>query len=263
MGPLRAGVRIYRDPSTNEDSPGVWLSAGSEVVSERRAAEAGYRPGSVVPISAWNEPAAAERELLFCPDRASVQPGTTVSVVRMPEEVMKPLRGLDYPDSSPEAEAVLELVVERLRPFLASQDDLVVEGIRVQRGGLRTASTHSFPEGEAFIGLHVVHWHAGRYGCRDHAQLSINLAPRDRFLVFLNVPVDELARDFGDPASGWLTIGRDFAQRCGQYPLVRVRIRPGEAFIAPMENLVHDISLEGSPLTDVSFSLRGRCRLPT
>lgn len=262
MGTLRAGVRIYRDPSTAEDSPGVWLSAGSEVVSERRAAESGYRPGAVVPISAWNEPGREERELLFCHDRASVRTGTTVSVVRMPEEVMKPLRELDYPDPSPEAAAVRALVVERLRPFLASQDDLVVQGIRVQRGGLRTATTHSFPEGVAFIGLHVDRWHEGGYGCRDHAQLSINLAPRDRFLVFLNVPVDELARDFGDPSGGGLSIGRDFAQRCGQYPLVRVRIRPGEAFIAPTENLVHDISLEGSPLTDVSFSLRGRCRLP-
>lgn len=262
MGTLRAGVRIFRDPSTSEDSPGVWLSAGSEVVSERRAVEAGYRPGAVVPISAWNEPSAAQRELLFCRDRASVRTGTTVSVVRMPEAVMLPLRDLDYPDPSPEAETVRELVVERLRPFLASQDDLVVQGIRVQPGGLRTATTRSFPEGVAFIGLHVDRWHEGEVGCRDHAQLSINLAPRDRFFVFLNVPVDELKRDFGEPASGERTLARDFAERCGEYPLVRVRIRPGEAFIAPTENLVHDISLEGSPLTDVSFSLRGRCRLP-
>lgn len=269
MGTLRTGVKIFRGPlvTADEGAAGVWLSAGSEVVSERRAAEAGYLPGSVVPISAWRAPDADERERLMCKEREEVREGRTVIVVRMPAQVMEPLRQLDAPHLTADERAALGArAVEQLTPFFESREELQVPGLRVQAGGLRTATACAFPEGLAFIGLHVDRWHAGAYGCRAHAQLSINLAPRDRFLVFLNLPVDELAQDFrdpaGDPACGWLTIPREFAQRHARYPLVRVRIRPGEAYIAPTENLVHDVSLEGSPLDDVSFTVRGRCRLP-
>ncbi len=272
MAPLQAGVKIFRDPGLgNDGTSAVWLSAGSEVVSGRRATDAGYRPGAVVPISAWSEPSASERALLLCNEREEVRQGRTVIVARMPETVMEPLRALEAPHlESPERDELCARAVEQLAPFFASRTDLTVPGLQVQAGGLRTATAHPFPEGPALIGLHVDRWHDGAYGCRAHAQLTINLAPRDRFLVFLNVPVEQLAQEFDDHAADpagaprytWRPFPPQLNQRCPSYPLVRVRIRPGEAYIAPTENLVHDVSLEGSPLDDVSFTVRGRCRWP-
>ena len=271
MEPLQEGIRIYREPAVDDGSPGVWLSSGSELVSSLRVGDTPYLTSSVVPIGDWRVPGEAEQQLLLRRDRAVVKPGGTVAVVRMPDAVLQPLRGLagaaaatiaGAPIRTPDAEQASARALEHLHGFLESNADLAIQGIRVQAGGLRTATTHRFGERVAFIGLHVDRWHEGPYGCRDHGQLSINLAPRDRFLVFSNLPVEALAREYGDPDGGWLTIPRDFARRRGGYPLVRVRIRPGEAYLAPTENLVHDVSLEGSELADVCFTLRGRLRLP-
>lgn len=269
MEALQHGVRLYREPGADHES-GVWLSAGSELVRDLRVGEIPYLPSAVVPSGGWRVPDQVEQQLLFC-RRDEVVMGSTVLIVRMSDTLVQLLRAAvsdttatieGAPLRSAEAAHAAAAALDQLRGFIASDDGLAIQGIRTQIGGLRTTTTHRFAERVGFIGLHVDRWHDGPYGCRDHAQLAINLGVRDRFLVFLNLPVDGLTGDHGDETGGWLTIPRDFALRRGGYPLVRVRISPGEAYIAPTENLVHDVSLEGSDITDICFLLRGRFRLP-
>ena len=190
----------------------------------------------------------------------------------MPEEVLQPLGSVRLPEvapvqgapvTTPEAAEAIRLALEHLAPYVESAEDFVIHGVRVQRSPVVTATTHPMPEGLSFIGMHVDRWHHGTYGCSVHSQFSVNLAQRDRFFTFLNIPVQILKEKYGDPIGGWLSIGRDFAESNGRYPFVRIRLRPGEAYLAPTENLVHDVSLSGSDLPDICFNLRGRFRLPS
>ncbi|MDQ3363822.1 MAG: hypothetical protein M3680_00115 [Myxococcota bacterium] len=247
----------------------MWLSAGTEQAGERRSCELAYRTSAMVPTGPWRLPTEAERVLLDSHDRTET-PRRAVAIVAMPAAAVEPLRALarevtptpgGAPIRSPEAEETMARAMEHVRAYLESTDDLAIQGVRVQVGGLTTSTAHPFPEGVVLIGMHVDRWHDGPYGCSEHAQLSINLGAGDRYLAFANLPVNELVHDYGDPIGGWLTIPSDFARRRGGYPVVRVRIGPGEAYLAPTENLIHDVVLE-SAATDVCFTLRGRLRLP-
>lgn len=268
MNELLEGVRVFRD-GVDDDPSWLMLSTGGELLADSAAAGLPYVAAAAVPRDGWRVPDRRERALL-CAEPGDREPGYTVSVLRMPDALLEPLRALRFDEEppvrgttlrTPDCEEAGARALEQLRPFIESTDDLV-PGLRLQRGGLRTSTAHPMPEGWAFIGTHVDRWHDGTYGCTEHAQLSINLGARDRYFAFLNLPVAALTDDYGDPIGGWLTIGRDFVERHAGYPFVRVRVRPGEAYLAPTENLVHDVSLEGSELPDVCFNLRGRLRLP-
>jgi len=53
-------------------------------------------------------------------------------------------------------------------------------------------------------------------------------------------------------------IGKSFMSTFPNYPVVRVRLRPGEAYIAPTENILHDGSSAGVGNVNHYLSLRGR-----
>jgi hypothetical protein len=53
-------------------------------------------------------------------------------------------------------------------------------------------------------------------------------------------------------------LARRFLTLFCDYPVLRLRIQPGEAYIAPTENVVHDGSSMEMSVADISLSLRGR-----
>ena len=44
----------------------------------------------------------------------------------------------------------------------------------------------------------------------------------------------------------------------GSYPVVRVRLDPGEGYMAPTENLIHDATTSSPDALDVQFRVCGR-----
>ncbi|WP_145832119.1 hypothetical protein [Bradyrhizobium huanghuaihaiense] len=52
-----------------------------------------------------------------------------------------------------------------------------------------------------------------------------------------------------------------FMERYANVPVIRCRLSPGEAYIAPTENLIHDASSEGEKTADVNFTIRGEIEL--
>jgi hypothetical protein len=53
-------------------------------------------------------------------------------------------------------------------------------------------------------------------------------------------------------------IARDFMRHYNDYPVVRVMIRPGEAYLAPTENIIHDGSSANKNLRDLHITWRGK-----
>ena len=117
---------------------------------------------------------------------------------------------------------------------------------------------------DARIGLHVDRW--DRLSVDELAQgsnrISINLGPVERHFIFLNQTAPGMAAMLEGAdlkvARDVRAIGTAFMAAFPEYPIVRLRLRPGEAYIAPTENILHDGSSAGVQETNHYLSLRGR-----
>jgi hypothetical protein len=117
---------------------------------------------------------------------------------------------------------------------------------------------------DARIGLHFDRW--DRLSVDELAsssnRVSINLGPTDRYFIFLNHTASGMAsmleranlRVEPDVAA----IGNAFMSAFPEYPIVRLRLRPGDAYIAPTENILHDGSSADVRETNHYLSVRGR-----
>jgi len=111
-------------------------------------------------------------------------------------------------------------------------------------------------------------WYRRDFGLsrREHApnRVCVNLGLSDRFFLYLNIPIGEiyeLIRNIGSPqenAYGASIVATDFMKSFPYYPVVRVRVRPGEAYVAPTENIAHDASSIDMKAMDITLSIRGR-----
>lgn len=116
---------------------------------------------------------------------------------------------------------------------------------------------------DARIGLHFDRWDGLSVDELEFGsnRVSINLGPSDRYFIYLNRTASDMA-DILDRANmpcrrDVHAIGPAFVSAFPDYPVVRLRLRPGEAYIAPTENILHDGS--SAEVTGINhyLSLRG------
>jgi hypothetical protein len=191
----------------------------------------------------------------------------------------------------------VQLAVERLSEHIARVYQLNQErherdlnralgGIWVGSPGGTTQTVH--PQTRSLVGLHVDSWYERPVmSCHEAPnRISVNLGACDRFLLFLNLAVsqicervmsalpEEIARcplaariarlppEELHRSRGLSTVARAFLLLYPHYPVARLRVRSGEAYIAPTEAIVHDGSSAGAWSPDVTFSIRGYFRNP-
>jgi hypothetical protein len=92
--------------------------------------------------------------------------------------------------------------------------------------------------------------------------MGINLGREDRCLLFVNLTLADMMRAIGladsdDIGEVSLFVGHKFMRRYPRYPVVRLRVAPREAYIAPTGNLVHDGAPLGMRQPDVAMHLLG------
>lgn len=150
---------------------------------------------------------------------------------------------------------------------------MVGGGFRVGAGNLRNTTINT--QTGKFVGLHIDSWDRACVASRWMAQnrICLNLGDGDRALQFVPMQAQvfdgkqrdrEASRDLGRPprasTSNSLDMARSFLSQFPETNVIRLRVKPGEAYIAPTENVIHDGSaLSTAP--DVTFTLRGRIAL--
>jgi len=116
------------------------------------------------------------------------------------------------------------------------------------------------------VGLHIDHWDGLplRHRYRARNRICINLSREPRYSLFFNLPMMEMFRSAGlrDPDDIYsdfrgLYLGQRFMTICPDYPVVRLRIDPGEAYVLPTDNLIHDASTTGNRFTDITLTYLG------
>ena len=279
-GQLVSGVGLHDPDGLLRTCPDrLALSSGTRPASS--LAPSGYRDTAFVPRGPWRDPSSQEQRLLLAAE-PPVSIGCHITLVRAPDEVMADFAGLRERvhgcNSLAELQAWLhehpcttgrDAMLEFAQTYLRSEHPLMEEGdIVCWAPGLPTVSTD---DAGTYVGLHVDNRYRAKLGECANApnRFSINLGLTTRFFLYINLPLaaigaladeqypfDSGVRDAqrGVPHG----LRRTFLSHFGSYPVVRVRLDPGEGYIGPTENLIHDATTPGKKVPDVQFRVRGR-----
>lgn len=135
-------------------------------------------------------------------------------------------------------------------------------GIAVNAPGLLTTTVDAASRRR--LGLHVDNWSglAPRARAQAPNRLCVNLGKEPRRLLFLNLSLGQIlphlpAATVSDLQLGATHLARLFMERFPRYPVLSLAIEPGEAYIAPTENLVHDGCTVGASSPDVCLTVLG------
>ena len=122
-------------------------------------------------------------------------------------------------------------------------------------------ATTTYTHGPKFIGLHIDSMHTPA-ASRDASPIRacINLGAGSRYLHFINLRHDQITQllpeDHAFQRSA-TSQGQEFMRYHQDYPVISLRIEPGELYLAPTENIIHDGSTFTNPFLDAQFTLHG------
>jgi hypothetical protein len=284
---LRPGVSVR---FATEEAAGVasrfLLSAGTIAASARPGPR--YHVGALVPAEPWRSPTAAELSVLAAPgsrDGAAWRRAEDVAVLALPQDVLSPLAsiceqcGLYDPDpaaaGSPtrhrDWERAQRALAEHLRPWRLEDRPIDATVVYRSEPGLTTVTRidRGKPDEEVHVGLHVDSWEGVSLRGRERVRnrICVNLSRRERHFLFVNQTLPAMMRTLGladsddlEPLS--LFAGHRFLRRHPTYPVVKLTIRPGEAYVAPTGNVVHDGGSAPGREPDVALHLLGYFVVP-
>jgi hypothetical protein len=134
----------------------------------------------------------------------------------------------------------LEAVCMRLN----ADSPLEHKGRWLAKGGGTSLSTTWDRNDGRLTGLHIDRWERGPVASFSSARnrVCLNLGPRSRYLVFVPLDLPELAARSGIDRTGSFTTShaQTYLRQNPMTPVCRLRIEPGEAYVAPTECLIHD-----------------------
>ncbi len=153
------------------------------------------------------------------------------------------------------------------RLFGDETDSARALGIGINPPGLRTTTING--ASGLHLGLHLDSWYQLPVERRNHApaRLCVNLGHEPRRLLFINLPISVVAQRLAQlealpPQAGPTDLARRFMERFPDEPVIALEIAPGEAYIAPTENLIHDGCTEDMRSADICLTVLGRFRRP-
>jgi hypothetical protein len=190
------------------------------------------------------------------------QPLIANDAIRCLHEAATPEKAAAIAERSETKEAI-EAIEGYMESFLVCQRPMMRRGLVIRPPGLLTVVIH--PKEEKLLGLHMDNWDPLPLHQKNEAdnRIAVNLGPEPRYFLFINLTAVQMLEALfpGLPASACTltgsALGKLFMQRYPEYPLVRLEIRPGEAYIAPTENLVHEGSTMGMTSVDLNLTHRG------
>ena len=261
-------IRIYIAPTCTKSSSRIELSSGTRLADMRESADlihgAAYEEGARLPREPWRRPTPEEADSLIMTELPSNM-ATSVAIVTLPDELCNDLRKIRR---SGNAESLEINLLQAIRAICQLGEPLHCIGPSKNPANLKTV-TFNHDTGR-YNGLHVDNWDQLELSSRHLAtnRICINIGQDDRYFLFLPLSLmdiasalsEEMGPDWEVPLR-YTLLGRQFMERFPEVPIVRCRLTPGEAYIAPTENLVHDGSSVGQSNTDEQFTLRGHIRL--
>ena len=282
---LILGSRIDFHGGHSELARRIHLSSGTFPACDDADLACRYVEGTFVPATPWREATPHELALLNV-DRAENQPawrpGADVAIIRLPNDIVTNFTDMleqhgirettnrkAYVSVSnhPRWAENLAALGRHLAPL--SDGELSQIYFRMADPGQLTVTKNEFgkeTKRQLRVGLHVDHWDglALHHRSRARNRLCVNLSREPRYSLFFNLPMMDMFRGIGlrDPEDIYsdfrgLYLAQRFMKAWPEYPVIRLRLDPGEGYILPTDNLVHDASTEGNRYTDITLTYLG------
>lgn len=223
------------------------LSAGLRAVVGPEAKAGDFERGAIVAAGPWRDVDLEElREIVAIADEWD-QP-RSVCILSFASD-------LDGIEPGAPVDVLARRWLEVIERQCELTDPVVCHGIARTPPGLANATIN--PATGKHLGLHVDDWDdlppAQRHQSKN--RISINLGPADRHLLFWPRSHSLLHRGSCLDLPYW-RLCRMALETCKTVPVVRCCLRPGEAYIAPTETLVHDGSTVGATMESAHITFR-------
>jgi hypothetical protein len=226
-----------------EQSSGVFKLTGQE------ASYARYVDGALLPREPWRRLTAIEansyisNETKFDPLR---HVGLATIDKRFLEPIVPTLRISQHDNraisSLPGDASEFAALVMHMCTKFAATDEPFVHGVAMKPPGLKTVT---FRNNGLFAGLHIDSWDAVDLAGRKRARVrvNVNLGPDPRYLLFVPLSLDSVCNNLPDTVADGKTLLQIQTPLFAAFPtqpVFRLRILPGEAYIAATDYLIHD-----------------------
>ena len=238
----------------------VQASTGTRRATDREIAEMRYQSNAHLPLEPWH-PLTLDEQAALIAERLPQDMARTVSIVKLPGtfkpsvwQSFEPVEGAEVPDE----------IVASLESVCTLDDPLNWIGPSRNQPGLKTVTVGN--KGKRYVGLHLDSWDNLDLSRRHEStnRICINIGASHRYFMFLPFSLTEmeeiLSAHYQDVSIHHLALGEHFMERFPTVPAIRCRLGPGEAYIAPTENLIHDGSSEGQQQSDEQFTVLGHIR---
>jgi len=244
----------------------VHLSRGTCPAETMDLGDPPYVPGARVPVPEWRLATQEEATVLWSATAPQTHCG--VGFVRLlgPQLVRLFAERSDIFERADDADTLkhplLGLLLDRIGNAGLIAKHVFSARLGRDQPGLLTMT--KAVDQDARIGLHIDRWDRLPVDELAHSsnRVSINLGPADRHFIFVNQTASGLAamleQENLQVAPDVGAIGVAFMSAFPEHPVVRLRLRPGEAYVAPTENILHDGSSSGVLETNHYLSIRGR-----
>lgn len=274
---LVEGTKVFLlDDTSPSLIPRVELSSGTICAEDTIHLEL-YAEDSFVPRLPWRRLTDSEVKLVICDSNSHTSSNTWISVFSVPEEVMAsftPIREglasrmtlseLRQFNKLPEAQTAISQAIDYSMTLVRKENPLIEAPI-IHFSSPDMLTTTQDSAGK-LIGLHIDSWYRMNLVDRNLApnRLSINIGIEPRFLIFINLPLQLAAQILEqhypeDDRRHRVGIGlrTAFMSNFPDYPVIKLRVEPGEAYIAPTENVIHDGCTLNQTFIDAQFNIRG------
>ncbi|MEG3934478.1 hypothetical protein QUA00_28160 [Microcoleus sp. T2B6] len=283
MSYLRRSIVIYRcqnleleTPESDWQIPRVWLSSGTQLAVDSVPHRIPYCEGAFMPQEPWREPTPAESALLWVHEPPP--PYSGIGIVRLPPDVLTLFAAAGIASlttrlqvaefkSQEKCQQALDKLIEYFKPFCMSDASPIINGMGGRQPGLSTATIDN--KRGCRNGLHTDNWDWLPLAKKQDAtnRICLNLGRDSRYFLFVNLTEMDIFEMLGcresDVSKPWRRqLTHEFMRRYPNYPVVKLRIAPGEAYIAPTENMIHDASTAEMKHLDVKVMMRGYYRIP-
>jgi hypothetical protein len=279
---LKPGVKISIDENlTTVDR----FSLSDGVIEIESDLYPQYSHPAFIPRLPWRQPTALEIDSLITAANREHR-SETIAIVKFPESTIENIRNLitwgerEYGEAVTAAEIIAhpeyESARSQIQQYLVEKYALVpdIDCRELIRCNVdlptSTINAIEFLPARLFAGLHLDSWdylpfrrrHLARnricinLGCEVRYFLMINLTLKQIFETLALVDPDDVYRDYRG-----VRLPNKFMSAFPDYPVVRLAVHPGEAYIAPTENFIHDATSIDKTVPDWNITFLGNFKM--
>jgi hypothetical protein len=225
-----------------------------------------YEDNARVPVPDWRPATAYENSILWSMSAPPAYRGVGIVRLLSPSILRLFENRRDIFENPSDEETLKHPLIDLFLDVIAKKGLVVkyVHSARIGRDEPGRLTMTKAIDRDARVGLHFDRWDRCPMDELENStnRVAMNLGPTDRYFVFMSQTAAGMCSMLNGRGvqvpHDVSPIGKAFMQTFPSYPVVRVRLQPGEAYVAPTENILHDGSSAEVNNVNHYLSIRGR-----